>query len=145
MTIVTKPLTAVKEKKEDVEALVDVKTEAPDDHPNINLDPIPLSDPRTELRTRHRHNLAFLSLCTGLISLMGFMAGIHLYKSIYQRRCGENVIRQNLYKLFVHRVFCNSYRVPLRTIKENSLIGGKFQVKILDQRRYMDTCLFVYI
>ena len=30
----------------------------------------------------------------------------------------------------VYRVFCNSYRVPLplRTIKENSLIGGKFQV-----------------
>jgi len=110
MTIVTKPLTAVKEKKEDVEALVDVKTGAPGEHPDINLDPIPLSDPRTELRTRHRHNLAFLSLCTGLISLMGFMAGIHLYKSIYQRR-----------------IFCNSYRVPLRTIKENSLIGGKFQ------------------
>ena len=99
MTIVTKPLTAVKEKKEDVEDLVDVKTEAPVDHPNLNLDPIPLRDPRTELRTRHRHNLAFLSLCTGLISLMGFMAGIHLYKSIYQRRCSVYVItRLNFYK-----------------------------------------------
>ena len=129
MTIVTKPLTAVKEKKEDVETLVDVKTEASEDHPNLNLDPVPLRDPRVELRSRHKHNLAFLSLCTGLISLMGFMAGIHLYKSIYQRRCGENVIRgNNCFHLSVYRVFCNSYRVPLRTIKENSLIGGKLQV-----------------
>ena len=100
MTIVTKPLTAVKEKKEDVEALVDVKTEAPVDHPNLNLDPIPLRDPRMELRSRHRHNLAFLSLCTGLISLMGFMAGIHLYKSIYQRRCREKFYKTIFFKCF---------------------------------------------
>ena len=95
MTIVTKPLSAVKEEKKEEaeEALVRVdeasgfKSEAPVDQPDLNLDPVPIRDPRRGPRSRQQHNLAFLSLCTGLISLMGFMAGVHLYKSIYMKRC----------------------------------------------------------
>jgi len=110
MTIVTKPLTAVKEeKKEAEEALVDVKVEQPIEEADLQLESVAVT---SRVRRLHQHNLAFLALCLGFISLIGFMAGVHLYKS-----------------MFMKRVFCNSYRVPLplRNIKENSLIGGKFQ------------------
>merc|ERR1712001_383565 len=112
MTIVTKPLTAVKEEKKQAEAeeaLVDVKVEQPSEEPDLQLESVTVT---SRVRRLHQHNLAFLALCLGFISLIGFMAGVHLYKSMYMKR-----------------VFCNSYRVPLplRTIKENSLIGGKFQ------------------
>ena len=129
MTIVTKPLTAVKEeKKEAEEALVDVKVEQPSDEPDLQLESVTVT---SRVRRLHQHNLAFLALCLGFISLIGFMAGVHLYKSMFMKRCLLFSFFHEFQINALHcRVFCNSYRVPLplRNIKENSLIGGKFQV-----------------
>ena len=131
MTMVTKPLTAVKEEKKEVEveeALVDVKVEQPSDEPDLQLESVTVT---SRVRRLHHHNLAFLALCLGFISLIGFMAGVHLYKSMFMKRCLLFSFFHEFQINALHcRVFCNSYRVPLplRNIKENSLIGGKFQV-----------------
>ena len=85
MTIVTKPLTAVKEdKKEAEEALVDVKVEQPIEEADLQLESVAVT---SRVRRLHQHNLAFLALCLGFISLIGFMAGVHLYKSMFMKRC----------------------------------------------------------
>ena len=134
MTIVTKPLTAVKEdKKEAEEALVDVKVEQPIEEADLQLESVAVT---SRVRRLHQHNLAFLALCLGFISLIGFMAGVHLYKSMFMKRCLLfSVFHESEINALQCRVFCNSYRVPLplRNIKENSLIGGKFQV---DRQKY---------
>jgi len=110
MTIVTKPLTGVKKEKEATEALVTIentkKAECCDE-PDLQL-----SVRAERVRRVTRTNVACLSLTLAFITLLGFMAGSHIYKTMFMRR-----------------VFCNQYRVPFpfRTIKENSLIGGRFQ------------------
>ena len=136
MTIVTKPLTAVKEDKKEAEAeeaLVDVKVEQPIEEADLQLESVTVT---SRVRRLHQHNLAFLALCLGFISLIGFMAGVHLYKSMFMKRCLLfSVFHECQINALQCRVFCNSYRVPLplRNIKENSLIGGKFQV---DRQKY---------
>ena len=89
MTIVTKPLTAVKEDKKEAEAeaeeaLVDVKVEQPIEEADLQLESVAVT---SRVRRLHQHNLAFLALCLGFISLIGFMAGVHLYKSMFMKRC----------------------------------------------------------
>jgi len=106
MTIVTKPLTAVKEKKDEVGVapLVNVEdTEVSVSSPDLQL-------PRVQRLNRTNHVCLVLSLA--VVSLMGLMLGLHVYRSVFSKR-----------------VFCNTYRIPLNhgVMPENTLVAANFQ------------------
>jgi len=118
MTIVTKPLTAVKEKKEKeaLESLVTIDNNDTNlgegkDEPDLNLGYVN--------RTSRRSPVCF-TLCLLLLAMIGLMSGAYIYKAMYSRRN-----------------WCGTYRIPLPTkkIMENSLIGGNFQ-RNLDEEDY---------
>lgn len=107
MTIVTKPLTAFKEKKEeaDAAALVNVENNSEENvsQPDLHL-------PRVQRLRKTNHVCLVLSLA--VVSLMGLMVGLHVYRSV-----------------FMKRVYCNTYRIPLNhgVMPENTLVAANFQ------------------
>lgn len=110
MTIVTKPLTAFKEKKDEADAagLVSVET-GPDEQETAAQPQISVSN-RVHRLGRTNHVCLVLSLA--VISLMGLMVGLHLYRSV-----------------FMKRVYCGTYRIPLNhgVMPENTLVAANFQ------------------
>ena len=81
MTIVTKPLTAFKEKKEeaDAAALVNVENNSEENvsQPDLHL-------PRVQRLRKTNHVCLVLSLA--VVSLMGLMVGLHVYRSVFMKR-----------------------------------------------------------
>ena len=87
MTIVTKPLTAAKEKKEKeaLESLVTIDNNDKNNNPGETKD-----EPDLNLafvsRSRSQRSPVCLTLCLLLLALIGLMSGAYIYKSIYSRR-----------------------------------------------------------
>jgi len=105
MTIVTKPLTAFKEKKDeaDAAALVSVETKTEEEE-NVSV------PGRVQRLGRTNHVCLVLSLA--VMTLMGLMVGLHVYRSV-----------------FMKRVYCGTYRIPLNhgVMPENTLVAANFQ------------------
>jgi len=114
MTIVTKPLTNAKEKKEKeaLETLVNIDNAGENGGANsvddLKLDHLNTRAERVKKMTQF--NIICLSLCLGFITMLGFMAGSHIYKT-----------------LFMQRYYCGSYKVPLpmRKIHDATFVSGK--------------------
>jgi len=123
MTIVTKPLTAVKEKKEKeaLESLVTVDPNDKNNNPEDSKDEPDLNLAYVSRSRSHQRSPVCLTLCLLILALIGLMSGAYIYKSMHSRRN-----------------WCGTYRIPLPTkkIMENSLIGGNFQ-KSLDEDDYI--------
>lgn len=79
MTIVTKPLTAFKEKKDeaDAAALVSVETKTEEEE-NVSF------PGRVQRLGRTNHVCLVLSLA--VMTLMGLMVGLHVYRSVFMKR-----------------------------------------------------------
>jgi len=105
MTIVTKPLTAFKEKKDeaDAAALVSVETKTEEEEK--------VSVPG-QVQRLSRTNHVCLVLSLAVMTLMGLMVGLHVYRSV-----------------FMKRVYCGTYRIPLNhgVMPENTLVAANFQ------------------
>ena len=90
MTIVTKPLTNAKDKKEKeaLETLVNIDTAGENGGANsvddLKLDHLNTRAERVKKMTQF--NIICLSLCLGFITMLGFMAGSHIYKTLFMQR-----------------------------------------------------------
>jgi len=117
MTVVTKPLTAAEKKKEAeanssplVQPQQDVAVPVPTqgkDEPDLRLTYL-----NGRVRRMSRANHLCLALCLTLVTMLGLMAAMHIYKT-----------------LFIRRNFCGSYRIPLNhgIMPENTLVAANFQ------------------
>ena len=87
MTIVTKALTGAKKEKEATEALVTIENtkNVEDVVPDLWTDR-PLGVRAERVRRVTRTNVACLSLSLAFITMLGFMAGSHIYKTMFMRR-----------------------------------------------------------
>jgi len=118
MTVVTKPLTAA-EKKKEAEAnsspLVQVELEDEQqpqqavDEPDLHLAYLSMAG---RVRRLSRANHMCLALCLTIVTMLGLMAGMHVYRTI-----------------FIRRNFCGTYRIPLNhgIMPENTLVAANFQ------------------
>jgi len=115
MTVVTKPLTAAEKKKEaeanssplvQEDVTVPVPTQGKDE-PDLRLTYL-----NGRVRRMSRANHLCLALCLTLVTMLGLMAAMHIYKT-----------------LFIRRNFCGSYRIPLNhgIMPENTLVAANFQ------------------
>jgi len=116
MTVVTKPLTAA-EKKKEAEAnsapLVQVELEHDQqarqgfDEPDLHLTFL-----AGRVRRLSRANHMCLALSLTIVTMLGLMAGMHVYRTI-----------------FIRRNFCGTYRIPLNhgIMPENTLVAANFQ------------------
>lgn len=115
MTIVTKPLTAVKEEKpsEDLAPLVQVvSAEAADTADNAAALQHTYLNLAGRVRRLSRATHMCLVLTLSLSTMLGLVAGLHLYRTV-----------------IVKRNYCGSYRIPLsHGLKtENTLVAANFQ------------------
>jgi len=120
MTIVTKPLTGgekkdVKESKANSDPLVQVEDDTNhdvnqgDDEPDLNLTYNTLN---TRVRRLSRATHICLVLTLTLATMLGMMAALHLYRSVFVKS----------------RNYCGTYRVPLKHgVPHDTLVAANFQ------------------
>jgi len=118
MTVVTKPLTAAEKKKEaeanssplvQVELEDDQQPQQAVDEPDLHLAYLSMAG---RVRRLSRANHMCLALCLTIVTMLGLMAGMHVYRT-----------------MFIRRNFCGTYRIPLNhgIMPENTLVAANFQ------------------
>jgi len=117
MTIVTKPLTNSEKKKEaEANGAPLVQPQQEQHHEVMVGDEVDNKDLQLaylgRVRRLSRANQICVALCLTIVTMLGLMAGMQVYRS-----------------LFTRRNFCGTYRIPLNhgIMPENTLVAANFQ------------------